>query len=100
MYKQKGLIKAFNGKKFKTVSYLKEDDKIIFTTSRNSKKYSEFIKENKAKIQINEDNVKIYDIEIIENEKEVDVLFNNLKSTKAIPFFIPRKNKIIVSYTI
>ncbi|MFV0314363.1 MAG: hypothetical protein ACK5I7_04580 [Anaerotignum sp.] len=100
MYKDKGLIKAFNGTKFKIVSYLNEGDSIIFTTSRNSKKYSEFKKNLKAKIEIDKNNTVEYDITIIEDEKEVDALFKKLKDTKAILPFIPRKHKIIVRYSI
>ncbi len=99
MYKNKGHIKVFNGSKFKIVSYLNEDNLITFTTSKNSNKYKEFIKENKLIAKENNSDVE-RNIKIIENEKEIDVLFNKLKETKAIPFFIPRKNKIIVQYTI
>jgi hypothetical protein len=99
MYGEKGLIKVFNGNKFKTVSYKNNNGLIIFTTSSKSNKYKEFIKTQK--IKVNEDgDIKEYDVKILENVETVDMIFNELKSTKAIPFFIPRKDKIIVEYNI
>lgn len=100
MYKEKGLIKVFNGEKFKTVSYLKEDNNIIFTTGNHTKKYSE-IKNNNNKMRVLIDNVeKEYDVIFIEDTKAVDQIFAHLKATKAIPFFIPRKNKIVIKYEV
>ncbi len=99
MYKDKGLIKVYNGFKYKTVSYLKEGETIIFTTSKKSNKYNEFIKDSKLKALIDGGEYE-YNITIIEDDNIIDSEFNKLKSTKAIPFFIPRKNKIIVKYEI
>ncbi len=97
MYKDKGLVKVFNGFKYRTVSYLKEGNTIMFTTSRKSNKYNEFIKAKKLKALI-EGREHIYSITIIEDESTIDAEFKKLKDTKAIPFFIPRKHKIIVKY--
>ncbi len=99
MYKDKGLVKVFNGKKYKIVSYLKTDNTIMFTTSVKTKKYAEITKTNELKV-LEEGNVKTYIPKITEDEATVDKLFKQLKTTKAIPPIIPRKNKIIIEYTI
>ncbi len=99
MYKEKGLIKIFNGEKFKVVSYLKEDNTIIFTTDNTSNKYSELKKNNKIKVKFS-NTIEEYDFEMIEDDNEVDILFKKLKDKKAIPFFIPRRTKVIVKYKI
>ncbi len=99
MYKDKGHIKVSNGKKFKYVSYLRDGNNLFFTTSSKSNKYQAFIKENKMTV-LEGDNEVIYDITIFEDDAYVDQKFQELKTAKAIPFFIPRKNKIIVQFTI
>ncbi|GAA0180144.1 hypothetical protein SH2C18_28900 [Clostridium sediminicola] len=99
MYEQKGLIKVFNGNKFKTVSYKNENGLITFTTSSKSNKYRELTKTHKIKVK-EDGNIKEYDVLILEDIETVDKIFNELKSTKVIPFFIPRKDKIIVQYNI
>lgn len=99
MYEQKGLIKVFNGEKFKTVSYKNQNGLITFTTSSKSNKYNELTKTQKIKVK-EDGNIKEYDVTILEDVETVDRIFNELKSTKVIPFFIPRKNKIIVQYNI
>lgn len=99
MYKDKGLIKVFNGKKFKIVSYLKIDNTIMFTTATTTKKYKEITNTKQLKVVENNE-IKIYIPVLEEDEKVVDKLFKQLKTTKAIPPFIPRKNKIIIKYTI
>lgn len=99
MYEQKGLIKVFNGNKFKTVSYKNQNGLITFTTSAKSNKYKELTKTQKIKVK-EDGNIKEYDVTILEDVETVDMIFNELKSTKVIPFFIPRKYKIIVQYNI
>lgn len=99
MYEKKGLIKVFNGNKFKTVSYKNQNGLITFTTSSKSNKYNEFTKTEKIKVK-EDGNIKEYGVTILEDVETVDMIFNELKSTKVIPFFIPRKNKIIVQYNI
>lgn len=99
MYDNKGLIKVFNGKKYKTVSYQNKQGLITFTTSIKSNKYNELTKTKR--IRVSEDgNIKEYAVTILEDEETVDKIFSELKSTKVIPFFIPRKHKIIVQYNI
>ncbi len=99
MYKDKGHIKVSNGTTFKYVSYLREGNDLFFTTSSKSNKYNEFIKENKMIVL--EDGKEVeYDIIIKEEEGYVDEKFALLKKKRAIPFFIPRKNKVIVHFTI
>lgn len=95
--KEKGLIKVFNGKKYKTVSYKLEGDTVYFTTANTSNKYRDFKSTGKIKVQ-NKNGYKEYDVNIIEDEKIVDETFSKMKSERTIPFFIPRKNKIIVKY--
>jgi len=97
MYKAKGHMKVFNGEKFKIVSYLKEGDYVIFTTDRQTRKYSEFVLNKEIKILIG-GTEKTYPVKIIEDEKVIDGIFRKLKKTWTIPFFIPRKNKVIVRY--
>lgn len=98
-YKNKGLIKVWNGNKFKFVSYKNDDGHILFSTNSNSKKIKE-IKE-KGYIIVKDGNGCIeYHVNIIEDEKEVDKLFKQLKNEKVVKFFIPRKNKVIVEFYI
>ncbi len=99
MYNEKGTIKVYNGEKFKTVSYMNQEGVITFTTSQKSNKYNEFIKNNKLIALENGVEVE-YTCTIIEDTEEVDKIFSHLKTTKVIPFFIPRKNKIVVRYNI
>jgi hypothetical protein len=97
MYKDKGLIKVFNGRKYKIVSYRNQDGLITFTTSSKSNKYNELTQTRKIKV-MEQNGEKIYDMQIIEEKSAVDEIFAALKSSKTIPFFIPRKDKIIVQY--
>jgi len=97
MYKEKGLIKVFNGKKFKIVSYHNKKGLVTFATSSKSHKYAEMRKSNKIKVKF-DGKVKKYLVKLIEDPILVDPLFSELKKNKTIPFFIPRKNKIIVQY--
>lgn len=99
MYSEKGFVKVFNGEKFKTVSYLKEGNTIIFCTGNNTNKYGHIVKDNKIKV-LEGDVEKVYDVELIEDKDKVDEIFATLKQRKAIPFFIPRKNKIVMKYKI
>lgn len=99
MLKEKGHIKVYNGKKYKYVSYLKDGNKYFFTTSSKSNKYSEFKKSNILTIKMGQVSV-IADINIIEDTATVDKMFNILKEKRAIPFFIPRNNKVIVEFTL
>lgn len=97
MYENKGTVKVFNGEIFRVVSYINEDGVITFSTSQKSNKYNQFTKENKL-IAL-ENNIEVeYTCTIIEDKDEVDKIFKHLKKVKAIPFFIPRKNKIVVRY--
>ncbi len=99
MYKDKGHIKVSNGTKFKYVSYLRNGNDLFFTTSSKSNKYQAFIKENKMTV-LEDGKEVVYDIVIKEEASYVDEKFKELKQKRAIPFFIPRKNKIIVHFTI
>lgn len=99
MYEKKGLIKVYNGTKYKTVSYKNESGLITFTTSSKSRKYGEIKRTNKIKVNF-KGQIDEYDVTVIEDVELVDVMFKDLKTVKAIPFFIPRKDKIIVQYTI
>jgi hypothetical protein len=99
MYNDKGLIKVFNGEKFKTVSYRQKNGLITFTTSNKSNKYKYFISTKNIKIMEN-GGEKTYNVTLIENESQVDKIFSELKKDKIIPFFIPRKHKIIVQYQV
>ena len=99
MYENKGLIKVFNGEKFKTVSYKHENGTITFTTSSKSHKYKYFTSTKKINV-LETDGEKTYDVKLIEDEAQVDTMFSELKADKIIPFFIPRKNKIVVQYQV
>lgn len=99
MYDEKGLIKVFNGAKYKTVSYRNKDGIVTFTTSNKSRKYQIISKEKKVRV-LEKDSEKIYGCTLIEETELVDSLFNGLKEDKTIPFFIPRKGKIIVQFRI
>jgi hypothetical protein len=99
MYKEKGLVKVFNGKKFKIVSYKNTKGKITFTTSKNSKKFTSINQSGKI-IVLENGTEKTYNVAIFKNKITVDQEFKALKKEKVIPFFIPRKNKIIMQYHI
>lgn len=99
MYKDKGLVKVFNGTKFKTVSYRNTKGLITFTTSSKSKKFEHILKIGKINVLENGEE-KSYPVNIIKNKSNVDKLFKELKTQKVIPFFIPRKDKIIMQYQI
>ncbi len=94
--KKKGLIKVFNEKKFKTVSYKNEDRCIIFRTNCKSNKYNEFTKTGKIKLKHNNK----YDVTLIEDKESVDKIFYEFKKEKIVPFFISRKDKIVVKFYI
>lgn len=97
MYKEKGHIKVFNGKKYKIVSYQNNKGLITFATSSKSHKFAEISKNHKIKVNFS-GRVKNYLVKIIEDPEKVDVIFKELKKKKVIPFFIPRKNKVIIQY--
>ncbi len=99
MYKDKGHIKVYNGNKYRTISYLNEDGVIMFCTSKLSNKYSSISKTNIIKVLEGSEELE-YSCTIIEDENVVDEMFSKLKKTKTIPFFIPRKNKIIMKYSV
>jgi len=99
MYNEKGLIKVFNGNKYKIVSYQNKKGLITFTTSSKSNKYNELTRTEVIKVKEGT-KIKEYKVTIIEDTETVNTIFHELKSTKVIPFFIPRKNKIIVKYNI
>ncbi len=99
MYKNKGHIKVFNGFKFVTVSYLNEDNTIMFTTSSLSNKFHEF--KTTKKIRVLENGVdKTYGVTINDEDSYVELVFKKLKKLRVIPFFIPRKDKVIISFSL
>ncbi len=97
MYKEKGLVKAFNGKKYKIVTYQNKKGIITFATSNKSRKYAEITKRQKVKINF-DGHVKKHPVTIFEDPTVVDQMFAGLKHDRVIPFFIPRKNKVIIQY--
>lgn len=99
MLEKKGCLKVFNGNKFKIISYKNENSLITFTTSSKSNKYKEFKRTNKIKIKI-EDREEEYRVKLIEDKDKIDEIFSSLKKEFVIPFFIPRKNKIIVQFSL
>lgn len=97
MYKEKGLLKAFNGQKFKLVNYQNKKGLITFATSNKSHKYAEITRNQKVKINF-DGHIKKHPATIIEEATVVDEMFAQLKHDRVIPFFIPRKNKVIIQY--